>query len=124
MAASTDLTRELEFVLEWPTTGAEADESALVTGYIDALYRDPQGRLHLVDYKTNDIPANGVAREAKQYELQMSLYALAVERALGEKVASLTLVFLRPGVEFGFEWDAAARERGGAMVGAAIEAAR
>jgi ATP-dependent helicase/nuclease subunit A len=122
MAASAELARELEFVLEWPMPAP--GEPAIVTGFLDALYRDDTGALHLVDYKTNDVSPADVATEAKRYVLQMSLYALAVERARGQSVASLTLVFLRAGVEHSFEWDAAARRRGVELVNAAIAKAR
>ena len=57
-----------------------------------------------------------MAEAAADYEMQMCVYALAVERILGEEPAELTLCFLRPGLEHHFLWDAAARRRAAAMV--------
>jgi hypothetical protein len=53
----------------------------------------------------------------------MLVYALASERILGVPPASLTLHFLRDGIEYPFAWDEAARRRGVALVDEAIAAA-
>ena len=50
--------------------------------------------------------------------MQMYVYALAAERALGEPPAELVLHFLRPGVEHVFPWNDAARTRAIEMVNA------
>src|SRR6185295_5674311 len=91
-------------------------------GYIDCLYQDAAGGWHLVDYKTNDIPTAAVPKAAQQYEMQMVVYALAAERALGQPPVELVLNFLRPGVEHTFPWNDAARRRGIALVNDAIAA--
>ena len=48
----------------------------------------------VVDYKTDDIHDDD-AREAKidRYRLQVAAYSLAVEQAIGERVARCVLVF-------------------------------
>jgi hypothetical protein len=52
-----------------------------------------------------------VAEVAAEYQMQMLLYALAVEQLLEARPAELVLAFLRPGLEHRFAWDDAARAR-------------
>ena len=52
----------------------------------------------LLDYKTNDIPADQVGTEAAHYRVQMLLYALLVEAVFGALPGEAVLVFLGPGV--------------------------
>ena len=70
----------------------EASKPIVVEGYIDLLYRDDSG-LVIVDYKT-DAAVSGESLAA--YETQLSVYAKAVEDAVGEPVARCVLLFLRP----------------------------
>ncbi len=72
-------------------------EDTVVEGYIDLLYRSPEG-LVVVDYKTDDIHDDEM-RQAKvdRYQLQVAAYSLAVEQAVGEEVARCVLVFARAG---------------------------
>jgi hypothetical protein len=42
--------------------------------------------------------------------MQLYVYALATEQAIGESPAELALYFLRPALEFTFPWNTAARE--------------
>lgn len=105
---------EIEFLLAWPP-GDVTSDGVRFRGFIDCLYQDRQGHWHVLDFKTNRVAHEGVARLAAKYELQMLLYALAVEHAVGEPPASLTLSFLQPGVEhpiaFSTEIRSAAIER-------------
>jgi ATP-dependent exoDNAse (exonuclease V) beta subunit len=110
IVAARTVRRELEFLLAWPPEPAAGD-GTYIQGYFDCLYQDTQGGWHLVDYKTNDISACDAAREAARYEMQMLLYALAAECALGVGPVELVLHFLRPGIEHVFRWDEAARQR-------------
>ncbi len=113
MATAADVHRELEFLLTWPA-------EYYLRGFIDCLYRDGDG-WHLIDYKTNDVSAAGCREAARQYEMQLYVYALAAERALGVAPVEVTLCFLRPGVEHTFAWNDAARRRAIEMVDAAIQ---
>ncbi|MDQ6696146.1 MAG: UvrD-helicase domain-containing protein [Actinomycetota bacterium] len=68
----------------------------LLEGYIDLLYRGPDG-LVVVDYKTAATSdADSLARRAEGYRLQGASYALAVGRATGERVVRVTFLFLTP----------------------------
>jgi ATP-dependent helicase/nuclease subunit A len=116
IAAAKSVHRELEFLLAWPPDGTGTDgdgdgDGRYLQGFFDCLYQDAQGGWHLVDYKTNDVTAGEVASEADRYELQMLVYAMALERALGVPPVELALHFLRPGVEHIFKWNDAARKR-------------
>lgn len=108
---------EIEFQLAWPPGGGQ--QSAYIGGFMDRLWQDREGRWHLIDFKTNKINAN-LDDVAGDYEMQMLVYALAAEQALGVAPASVTLHFLRTGDEKAFTWDAAARRRVVELVNDAI----
>ena len=110
LAAAAERHAELEFLLAWPP-GAPVADGPFLQGFIDSLYRDAAGAWHLLDYKTNRVTPENLAATAGGYELQMGVYALAVESILGQPPASLTLCFLRAGREFVFPWNAAVRLR-------------
>ena len=103
--------RELEFLLAWPP-GRNDPAGHCLQGFIDCLYRDASGGWHVIDYKTNRVAAGQLAAAAADYEMQMLVYGMAVERILGRPPEELTLCFLRPGLEYRFAWDAASRAAG------------
>jgi ATP-dependent helicase/nuclease subunit A len=121
IAASGEVCREVEFVVAWQH--ALVPDRLMIRGYIDLLFRDEQNQLWVVDYKTNQVTADGVDALAAEYALQMHLYALVVEQTRGESPVGMKLVFLRPGVEFVFAWDDDARTRAIELVDAALGAA-
>jgi ATP-dependent exoDNAse (exonuclease V) beta subunit len=110
LATARQLHRELEFLLVWPPGGGQPDGRYL-EGFIDCLYQDAAGRWRLIDYKTNRVTAQSLDRVAADYEVQMLVYALAVERILKCPPEELVLCFLRPGEEYHFSWDERARVR-------------
>jgi len=139
IAASDRVHRELEFLLAWPSLGTvpiiaqrkwdcplpksrPESEPRYLQGFIDCLYQDSVGRWIVIDYKTNQVTASTVEAVAAEYEMQMLLYALAVERILGSSPADLVLSFLRPGLEHHFAWDDKARDRVVGLVNQAISA--
>ena len=65
-------------------------EGTVVRGSID-LWFEENGEIILVDYKTDAPPVH-----PDDYAPQLSIYALALERALGRRPASAWLYFLRP----------------------------
>jgi ATP-dependent exoDNAse (exonuclease V) beta subunit len=121
IAESGQAHRELEFLLAWPP-GAREPEPRYLQGFIDCLYQDAAGRWVVLDYKTNRVTESTVEEVAAEYEMQMLLYALAVEQIFESAPAELLLLFLRPGVEYRFAWDAAARERVVELVNQALAA--
>jgi ATP-dependent exoDNAse (exonuclease V) beta subunit len=119
LAKSHSVHRELEFLLSWPprsskdaaADGKDANQVLYLHGFIDCLYQDAAGKWHLLDYKTNRVAADKVAAAAGLYEMQLGLYALAVEQILGQPPAELAVHFLRPSAEHRFAWDDAMRRR-------------
>ena len=66
-------------------------------GYVDLLYRRPDGGLVVVDYKTGpETPDDDLDPLVERYRLQGSSYALAVSEATGEPVVSVAFLFLTP----------------------------
>lgn len=69
----------------------------LLRGVVDRLDRTPEG-LRILDFKTNLAgPDRARAEAAGYYRLQIPLYALAIEAAWQEKVASGAFIFLASG---------------------------
>jgi ATP-dependent helicase/nuclease subunit A len=112
---------EVEFLLAWPPADGTTD-GRFLQGYLDCLYQDSAGHWHVLDYKTNEGSADHLPELVQQYELQMLVYGLAAEQALGEPVASLTVHFLRTGVEHVYVLDGPARRRAIELVNRAIDA--
>lgn len=71
---------------------ATADETVLIQGVIDCLFEDENGFI-LIDYKTDAVYGNQLATIRERYELQIKLYAQAIEaiwqRPVHEKVLFL-----------------------------------
>ena len=89
------------------------------------MYREEESSgLTVVDYKTNRVDSSSVPQLAEEYRLQLSIYALAVERAIGTRPDSLVLHFVRPGVDQTLSWDDAERSRAINEVEDAIASAR
>lgn len=122
LATARQVHRELEFAMPWPLDAAEP--TALLQGYIDCLYQDASGHWRLLDYKTNRVTAEAVQSAAAPYQLQMAVYALAIEQSMGLRPASLEVYFMRPGVGVEFPWDDAAVSAAASKINTAIEGAR
>jgi ATP-dependent helicase/nuclease subunit A len=102
LASAKSLHREVEFVLRWP-----AHESSMsgelhpvqIRGVIDVLFEDADGGWHVLDYKTNDLAARATEKQIlAPYELQLGVYAHAIEQWLGSPPRELSLVTFRPKV--------------------------
>lgn len=64
-------------------------------GYLDLLYRDTDGSLVVVDYKTaSSSSPSDLDRRTVGYRPQGAAYALAVEAATGESVGRVVFVYL------------------------------
>jgi ATP-dependent helicase/nuclease subunit A len=102
---ATHVYREMPFSLSLPASEAYAtwsapqEEAVLVQGVIDCLFEDEEG-LILVDFKTDNISDRfeGDFERAKpylldRYQVQVSLYAKAIERILKRPLAARYLYF-------------------------------
>jgi hypothetical protein len=80
------------------TTLHERDGAAsdtVLEGIIDLMYREDDGSVVIVDYKTDAIPAAALPIRAAYYTPQIRAYARAVRAATGATVSG-TLLFLHP----------------------------
>lgn len=71
-------------------------DDVVVVGAIDRVDVDPDGALHVVDYKTN---RRARTRSQVRGSLQLAIYALATEELYGALPASVALDFVVPGVQ-------------------------
>ena len=108
LATAPQIHREVEFLLPWPLD-RPSNAGRYLHGYIDCLYQDLSGDWHLLDYKSNQVTASEVPQAAEHYAMQMYVYSLACERALGVAPIKSVLHFLRPATEFAFAWTDAER---------------
>lgn len=67
------------------------DDLGGITGRFDRLERDERG-IHVIDYKTSAVRT----KQAVDHDLQLSMYAIAVEHVFGVSCIDLTLLFMRP----------------------------
>jgi ATP-dependent helicase/nuclease subunit A len=73
-------------------------EGILLEGYIDLIYRKPDGRYVLVDYKTDAVFTElAVSERVAKYRFQAAVYALMIEQNLGQPPAEFLFVFLEKG---------------------------
>lgn len=132
LACAEVIHREVEFLLAWPPNSSrhesapsaekQQETSRFFHGYIDCLYQDTKGDWRLVEYKTNNIVPDEVPAAAKRYELQLYVYALAAECALGRPPVELVLYFLHPAVPVVITWNDDNRRRAVELVSRAIAA--
>jgi ATP-dependent exoDNAse (exonuclease V) beta subunit len=74
------LARELPVLL--PPAGGDGGPVGYVAGTIDLLYREPDGGLVVVDYKTDQVESADLAARAAVYAPQGAAYTRAVQEAL------------------------------------------
>ncbi|HCX85767.1 MAG TPA: hypothetical protein DHV14_11650 [Micrococcales bacterium] len=81
----------------WPETfvGAPLDDDRVLEGFIDLLVRDTDGRVTVVDYKTDAVPVGALGPRTAYYAPQLRAYADAL-RAAGVDVVRAVLLFLNP----------------------------
>ena len=76
--------------------GAGVD-GVIVEGFIDLLYEDPDGRLVVLDYKTDAVAGAAIEARFARYRLQGGVYALLVGEVTGREVARIEFVFAAAG---------------------------
>jgi len=86
-ARAARIEREFDFLM--------AVEDLVIRGQVD-LWFEEGGELVVVDYKTDEVTAVEAHQRARDYELQLKLYAMAVERVAGRPPDRAWLHFLRP----------------------------
>jgi len=115
LANAKSIHTEVEFLLPHQKNNqspkSNAGEPLYFQGFLDLLYQNSAGEWWIVDYKTNIVPSDPAKyRElVESYRPQLSIYAMAVEEALGGPPAGMLLHFLRTGQEEIFAWNSATR---------------
>ena len=106
LARAKTIHREIDFLLPWPddlTLGKDlaathSRPAPLISGVIDLLIESEAG-WHVLDYKTGDFPQQTSDDQLiLPYELQLGLYAHAVEQWFGSPPVELSLITFRPQV--------------------------
>jgi ATP-dependent exoDNAse (exonuclease V) beta subunit len=69
------------------------DDGAIVEGAIDLLHEQADGKLVIVDYKTDRVSGAEFAARAESYRPQGDAYAASLARATGREVARVALIF-------------------------------
>ena len=77
--------------------GTVRDDGTVLEGYVDLIYREDDGTLVVVDYKTDAIPAGALASRVTYYRPQMEAYVECLTAATGARVEA-ELLFLHPTV--------------------------
>ena len=113
LAAARQMHREIDFRLPFaaarqtgrgkgaPRADARPDaesEGFVIGGTIDCLFESADGAWSIVDYKTG-LCNRSSADYLADYEIQLGLYALAVEQLLGRLPDRVELVFMRQEVK-------------------------
>ncbi|CAM3825825.1 UvrD-helicase domain-containing protein [Smaragdicoccus niigatensis] len=75
--------------------GTVRKDGNALEGFIDLTFRDHDGSLHVVDYKTDNVTAGGIPSRVTYYKPQMDAYAEALSTA-AETDVKTTLLFLHP----------------------------
>ncbi|HEY8750375.1 MAG TPA: helicase-exonuclease AddAB subunit AddA [Tepidisphaeraceae bacterium] len=91
-----ELLRELPIHFAVSSSEASSDDpldQIMVRGRIDLLAPTPHGTV-LIDYKTDNVSANGVPARAASYLPQLNAYSTAVQKITGQPPAATYLVFL------------------------------
>ena len=75
--------------------GTAHDDGSVLEGFVDLIYREDDGGLVIVDYKTDAVPAAALPPRVAYYAPQLRSYVDTVRNA-GNQVSGATLLFLNP----------------------------
>lgn len=92
MKQAKEVYKERPFYIEIPARDIyeeDTNENVLVQGIIDLHYITQEGKLVLVDYKTDYVEAGEEEQLVNKYKSQLELYKNALESALKRKVDNI-----------------------------------
>jgi ATP-dependent exoDNAse (exonuclease V) beta subunit len=75
--------------------GMVQKDGTVLEGFVDLIYREDDGSLVIVDYKTDDAPDAALASRVSYYAPQLNAYRTIVESAINAPTAAPILVFAR-----------------------------
>ncbi|MGY1709118.1 UvrD-helicase domain-containing protein [Geodermatophilus sp. SYSU D00758] len=76
--------------------GTVQADGTVLEGYVDLVYREDDGTLVIIDYKTDAIPAEAVASRAQYYAPQIKTYGQILTAAGASAAVDRRLAFLTP----------------------------
>lgn len=76
--------------------GTVEEDGTVLEGFVDLIYREDDGSLVSVDYKTDDIPDEAIPARTAYYQPQLDAYRKVLRAATDSSVSSSRLAFLRP----------------------------
>jgi ATP-dependent helicase/nuclease subunit A len=76
--------------------GTQLDDGIILEGFVDLIFREDDGSLVIIDYKTDSIPDAAVPARTTYYAPQIRAYQRALSAATGAEVTG-HLLFLRAG---------------------------
>jgi len=75
--------------------GMVQEDGTVLEGFVDLIYREDDGSLVIVDYKTDDAPDAALPTRVAYYAPQLNAYRTIVETAIEQQTAAPMLVFAR-----------------------------
>jgi len=75
--------------------GMVQQDGTVLEGFVDLIYREDDGSLVIVDYKTDDAPDAALPTRVGYYAPQLNAYRTMVETAIDGPAAAPILVFAR-----------------------------
>jgi len=85
--------------------GMVQEDGTVLEGFVDLIYREDDGRLVIVDYKTDDAPEAALPSRVGYYSPQLRAYRTIVESATDAPAATPVLVFARETAALSLEID-------------------
>ena len=81
-------------------------------GTLDRIYKNENGQWEVIDYKTNRIASNQIARQSLKYQYQMEIYALLLSRLYpDQEFFPVSLYFTEPDQFYQYKFFKAAIEK-------------
>ena len=96
VALASDIVQRAAVRPHWRESfvGMEQPDGTILEGVIDLMYREDDGSIVVVDYKTDQIPEAALSTRADFYAPQVAAYRSIVETAIGDSVAKPHLLFV------------------------------
>ncbi len=109
LLAAPRVEREFKFSMLAPAADyypeAEPEEQVLLQGVVDCWFREADGTVTVVDFKTDRVDESTVSRRAEHYRPQLDAYTRALSELLSLPVRRRALWFFALGREIVLPWE-------------------
>ncbi len=106
LQSASRLYREVDFHLQWPHVSSGSNSPVRITGIIDCFYQLPNGEWTVADYKTGHrLMTEADAKVINAYEMQLGIYALAVQQMFQSSPDHVAIVLLGDSSVRRVDWD-------------------